>query len=392
MRILSLTNQISFQKEMERIGCDPAAFPIFQKKLEVIPIKTDLLTCASVNILKQVALSVGADCVIPREIITGRKRKGEGIILATRRQYENIIQKLQCQYPELKRLAAKIEGFFASRNWRLVFREKTYDLSQRTYIMGILNITPDSFYDGGRYLTLEKALRRAEEIAEEGADFLDIGAESSRPGSSPISAKEEINRLRAVLPVIRQRLKIPISCDTTKSEVARFALEEGCEIINDISGLRFDPRIAQIIVRYNAYCVIMHIKGKPKTMQRNPRYKDLMAEIYSYLEEGIRQAKEKGIAEERIIIDPGIGFGKKYLDNYEILRRLRELTGLGRPILVGPSRKSFIGLTLNLPPEERLEGTIAASVIARLNGANILRVHDVKSIKRAMMIVDATNG
>ncbi len=391
MRCLSFKNYNDFIKELARIGCDPEAISIFQKKLKVIPLKVDFLSCASANILKQIALSVGADCVIHSDVIRGKRKKSSGIILATERQYEGITQKLDYQHYGLKRLSSEIRNFLFKEtpSFKMKFRNRTYNLRERTYIMGILNLTPDSFYDGGRYFKIDSAIRRAEEIVEEGADFIDIGAESTRPGSSPISPKEEIERLKPILPLIRKRVKIPISCDTYKSEVARFALDEGVEIINDISGLSFDSKMAETIAGYNCYCIIMHIKGRPKTMQRNPKYSDLMGEIYNYLLERIRFAKEKGIKEERIIVDPGIGFGKRLTDNYEILRRLEELKGLGRPILVGPSRKSFIGLTLNLPPEERLEGTIAAGTLACLAGANILRVHDVKAVKRAVAVAEA---
>lgn len=393
MRRLALKNENDFVKELARIGCAPEALPIFKKKLNVVPLKVDSLSCASANILKQTALSVGADCVISADVISGKKKRSDSIILATLRQYEEIARKLSYQHSGLAKLSEEIRKFLQGERRRLMkFRNYTYNLRERTHIMGILNFTPDSFYDQGRYFKLDSALLRAEKMEEEGADFIDIGAESTRPGSKPISAKEEIDRLKPLLPLIRKRIRVPISVDTYKSETARFALEEGCEIINDISGLRFDPKMAPLLARYRSYVVIMHIKGRPQTMQKNPRYSDLMAEIYNYLKERIDYAKAGGIKEERIIVDPGIGFGKRLEDNYEILRRLEELKGLGAPILVGPSRKSFIGLTLNLPAEERLEGTIAACVLAVLSGANILRVHDVKEIKRAVKMAEAIIG
>lgn len=392
MRVLSLSQEKDFLNELKRIGCDERAFPIFQKKTEIIPIKVDSLSSASANILKQTGLSIGADCVIHQDVIRGRKKVSSGIILATPRQYETFTLKLSSQYPALKRLSEEIRKLLTTiQKSSFIFRfcHQVYHLDKRVHIMGILNLTPDSFYDGSRYLKPEEALRQAERMVEEGADFIDIGAESTRPGSKPISAQEEIARLKPILSLVKKRLKIPISCDTYKSEVADFALKEGCVIINDISALQFDRKMAKLLAQRDAYCILMHIKGRPKTMQKNPQYKDLMGEIYHYLKERIEFAQREGIKEERIIIDPGIGFGKRLEDNYEIIRRLKELKGLGKPILLGPSRKSFIGLTLNLPVEERLEGSLSACVLATINGVNILRVHDVKETKRAVKMAEA---
>jgi dihydropteroate synthase len=392
VRPLIIQNENDLISELKRTGCDPKAFPIFREKVKIIPIKVDSLSCANANILKQTALALGADCVIHREVISGKRKTSSGIILATPRQYQSIIQKLSYQHPSLRRLAEEIKeilGRLERKDFVLRFSQRVYHLKERVHIMGILNITPDSFYDGGRYYKPELAIRRAEEMAEEGADFIDIGAESTRPGAKPLTAKEEIARLKPILPQIRKRLEIPISCDTYKSEVADFALKEGCEIINDISAFRFDKKMANLLAKSNAYCILMHIKGRPRTMQKKPSYKDLMSEIYYYLKERIELARREGIEEERIIVDPGIGFGKRLEDNYEIIRRLGELKGLGRPILLGPSRKSFIGLTLNLPPEERLEGSLSASVFATIQGVHILRVHDVLATKRAVMMAES---
>ncbi len=289
-----------------------------------------------------------------------------------------------------KELAEKIElaknGFF---NDELVYKfgGKIFDFSKRTYVMGILNVTPDSFSDGGKYFTLDSAIEHAMKMIEDGADIIDVGGESTRPGSEPVSIEEE---LRRVIPVIKELVKrsdVPISIDTYKSEVARQALEEGAVIVNDISGLKFDKKMADVVASYKASVVLMHIKGTPKTMQQNPHYDDVISEIYSYLCESVEIAKSAGI--EQIIIDPGIGFGKRLIDNLEIIRRLREFKSLGYPILIGVSRKSFIGNVLNLPVEERLEGTAGAVAISVWNGANIVRVHDVKEMTRVVKIVDA---
>lgn len=255
--------------------------------------------------------------------------------------------------------------------------------------MGILNITPDSFYKQSRTVSIKAALKKAEEMVRDGADIIDVGGESTRPGASPLSEKEELKR---VLPVIKGLIKnfdVPLSVDTYKSTIARAVLEEGASIINDISGLMFDPKMAKTIASSKAGVVIMHIKGNPKTMQKKPVYKSLMKEIATYLNKSIKRAVSAGISENRIIIDPGIGFGKTFAHNITILKRLAELKKLNKPILLGLSRKSFIGKILNLPAEERLEGSLAASIIGVINGARILRTHDVKETKRAVAVAES---
>jgi dihydropteroate synthase len=255
--------------------------------------------------------------------------------------------------------------------------------------MGILNVTPDSFSDGGRFTDTDRAVAHAEAMAAQGADLLDIGGESSRPGSEPVPAEEE---LRRVIPVIRRlakRLRIPISIDTTKASVARAALSEGAAIINDISALQADPEMIRTAVETGGAVVLMHMQGRPKTMQDQPAYRDVVREIRDFLTGRVAAAREGGIPSERIAVDPGIGFGKTLPHNLEILRRLSELDSLGLPVLVGPSRKSFIGTVLDLPVEERLEGTAAAVAAAVLNGARILRVHDVEPMRRVVRIAEA---
>jgi len=262
-----------------------------------------------------------------------------------------------------------------------------YDLSSRTHIMGILNVTPDSFSDGGKFQNVDQAVRYAMKMVEDGADIIDVGGESTRPGSEPVPLDEE---LRRVIPVIERLVKltnIPISVDTYKSEVAERALNSGAVIVNDISGLQFDKSMSKTVAQLKASIILMHIKGTPRTMQIAPEYKNLIEDVCSYLETSVRIAKENKI--EQIIVDPGIGFGKTLQHNLEILRRLNEFKRFGFPILIGPSRKSFIGKILDLPVDQRLEGTIAAVVVGVMNGANIVRVHDVREVKRAVQVIDA---
>jgi dihydropteroate synthase len=273
---------------------------------------------------------------------------------------------------------------------KLVWKNFSLDFSKKTYIMGILNITPDSFADGGLYFDESAAIERAYQIVEEGADIIDIGGESTRPGSEPISIDEELRRTIPVIEAISKHIKIPISIDTYKSEVAKRALDAGASMVNDVSGLRFDPKMPKVVSEYKVPVVIMHIKGKPRNMQENPVYEALIPEIMDYLRIGIATARGAGISEDKIIIDPGIGFGKTSDHNLEIINNLREFTLLEKPILIGPSRKVFIGKILgDAPVTERLEGTAAAVAISIMNDANIIRVHDIKEMIRVVKVADA---
>lgn len=256
--------------------------------------------------------------------------------------------------------------------------------------MGILNITPDSFTDGGLFFSMSSAIEHGIRMVEEGADIIDVGGESTRPGSEPVAYEEEVRRIIPVIDALAKTVKVPISVDTYKADVAKRALDAGASIINDISGLRFDPEMPKVAAHYRVPVVLMHIKGTPKNMQVNPEYEALIPEIVDYLRAGIRLAMDSGVREEMIIVDPGIGFGKTCEHNLEILRNLREFTFLEKPLLVGPSRKAFIGKILgNASPSERMEGTAAAVAISIMNGANIVRVHDVKEMGRVARVTDA---
>ncbi|MGB2697650.1 MAG: dihydropteroate synthase [Candidatus Zixiibacteriota bacterium] len=278
---------------------------------------------------------------------------------------------------------------FESKKFEINFGKRKLDLCSHTHLMGVLNVTPDSFSDGGKFLNPQDAVEQALIMAEQGADIIDVGGESTRPGAETIPVDEEIRRVIPVIKEIVKKTDIPISIDTYKSEVATQALDAGAVMINDISALRFDPEMKKIASRYGVPVVLMHIQGTPRNMQDNPFYDNLIQEISDYLKESVELAENSGIDEEKIIIDPGIGFGKRLEDNLEILKKLNKLNSLGKPILVGLSRKSFIGKVLDLPLGERLEGSLAALAVAIQNGAKILRVHDVKESKRAARMVDA---
>lgn len=262
-------------------------------------------------------------------------------------------------------------------------------LGDKTHVMGILNVTPDSFSDGGNYVDPFLASEQAAQMIEDGAHIIDIGGESTRPGAAPVSQEEELKRIIPVIERISRDVNVPISVDTYKAHVAERALDAGAHIINDISGLRFDPPMAHVAAKYRCPIIVMHIKGKPGNMQSNPHYDSLICEVIDYLEESICMAEEAGVSPNNIVIDPGIGFGKRFEDNLQLIKRLDEFKELGKAILVGPSRKSFVGHILDTPPEERVEGTIAASIIAIEKGAHIIRVHDVKEASRAIKVADA---
>ncbi len=285
-----------------------------------------------------------------------------------------------------------MEDYYASgvSIMKLTWADFSFDFSQKTYVMGILNITPDSFSDGGKFFERTSAIRRALQMAEEGADIIDIGGESTRPGSEPIPIEEELKRTIPLIEFLVKKINIPISIDTYKSEVAKKALDAGASMVNDISGLRFDSLMKSVVAQYKVPVVIMHIKGKPKDMQQNPVYEDLISEILTYLKESIDMAITAGISQDKIIIDPGIGFGKTFEHNLEIIHNLQKFAVLGKPILIGPSRKAFIGKILgDIPPGERLEGTAATVAISIMNGANIIRVHDVREMARVAKVAYA---
>ncbi len=273
------------------------------------------------------------------------------------------------------------------------FGSRIYDFKKRTYVMGVLNITPDSFSDGGKYIdnkksevNISKVVEDALKMENDGADFIDIGGESTRPGSDDISISEELERVLPVISQLKKKISLPLSIDTYKSEVAEEALKAGASIVNDISGFRFDARIAEVTAKYNASCILMHIKGTPKNMQVNPEYENVTEEVFDYLKESVEIAKGSGI--KQVIIDVGIGFGKTLEHNLELLRSLKRFRDLGCPILLGVSRKSFINKIYSSSVNERLEGTIAANTIGIISGANIIRVHDVLENVRAVRVTD----
>ena len=279
------------------------------------------------------------------------------------------------------------------KKFRLKLPSRTLVLGERTLVMGVLNVTPDSFSDGGKYEQPESAIEHALAMEQAGADMLDIGGESTRPGSEEISASQELDRILPVLEGLRGRLKIPISVDTRRSTVAELALRAGAEIINDVSGLKNDARIVGIAAKYSVPLILMHMRGEPPTMQRGPFARDVMKDVTRGLRESVAKARKAGVAKSQIILDPGIGFGKSHSQNYELLQKLPQLGVLGYPLLVGTSRKGFLGTTLArdgkpAPPEERIWGTAATVTASILGGAHIVRVHDVAEMAQVARVAD----
>jgi len=279
---------------------------------------------------------------------------------------------------------------FKRKKFRLRLPSRVLTLGERTLVMGVLNVTPDSFSDGGQYLDTETAVARALEIERSGADILDIGGESTRPGSAGVSAQEEMRRVIPVLEKLRGQLKIPISIDTSKSEVAEAAIYQGAEIINDVTGLRANPRLAEIAAKRKLPLILMHMRGEPRTMQKKPFARDALRDVTIGLRRSVAVARRVGIAKSQIILDPGLGFGKPAEQSFELLARIPELARLGFPLLIGASRKSFVGKALGgAPKEERAWGTAATVAAAILGGAHIVRVHDVAEMVQVARVADA---
>jgi len=380
------------EEAMKKIGVSEDGIEIMREKGKFYGIKLEDIPLKAALLLKQEALAADMECALPWCTAALKCDTTDAILFGTERQFKILIEKMKKQPFKGKIIAEEMEESIENYcTYEFEIRARNYRINVPPIkIMGILNVTPDSFSDGGKYYTVENAVKRVHEMVREGADIIDIGGESSRPFSSPVSEEEELGR---VIPVLENLddLKVPISIDTYKPRVAEEALKRGASIVNDIYGLRKEG-MAEVIKDYDSAVVIMHMKGEPKNMQLNPTYEDTVAEIIRFLRNRIEFAISKGIEEDKIIIDPGIGFGKRVKDNLVILKNLNSFKSLGKPILIGTSRKSFIGKILNLDVEERLEGTIASNIVAVLKGASIVRVHDVKENIRAIKIAEAIMG
>lgn len=379
---------------MARVSVDPAGIDIMAPKQFHHNFKVTGLTPAQANVLKQEALSIGAEAAVAKGAAACSIETTDAVLSGTARQLECLIEKLALQSFGLPDVALALRSALTNigrKTFVVAGRNRLMTVGGRTLIMGILNATPDSFSDGGRFFEKTAAIEHGLRMAAEGADWVDVGGESTRPHAEPVSVEEE---LRRVVPVVEALAAngVTVSIDTMKAAVAKAALEAGAEIVNDVSAMSMDVSMAGVCREYNAPVILMHRRGDPKTMQYDVEYDDIMATVFGYLSERMAYAVSHGIGENKIILDPGIGFGKAEAGNLALIRNLGEFKGLGRPILVGASRKSFIGRLTGDGLDNRLSGTVAAHTAAILNGANIIRTHDVAAAKSAALVADAIKG
>ena len=391
IRCLHITNASEAIHQMKKVGVDPIGIKLMERKSLHFNLKVEGIDPRTANLLKQEMLSLGGDVAVDGRGLDCSAQQTDALIMGTQNHFEKLILKLG-QYPDLQSLGQSIKETIRNISkikFTIHCRKKTLTVGKRTLLMGVLNVTPDSFSDGGLFFDKEKAIAHGIRMVEEGADIIDIGGESTRPGSKPLELEEELRRIIPVIESLAKETDVPISIDTYKSAVAQRAIEAGAEIINDISALRFDPNLVQVAVRENTPLILMHIRGTPETMQKNIYYESLFSEILQSLKGSIQMAESAGVDPQQIIVDPGIGFGKTVEDNLLIIKNLFEFRILGKPILLGTSRKSFIGKILNAGGGGRLEGTLSSIAIGVLNGAHVIRSHDVLQAKKAIAVADA---
>lgn len=388
LRIIEISGREELRQLMQEIKVDRRGIEIMLPKANNYLIRINSISAIAANILKQEMLSLGGDVAVARGALTARRRKTDCLIMGSLAEIVRLKDKLKRQPFGLEALADNLS--LALKNYQCRHNRKVR-------IMGIVNLTPDSFSGDGLYKglspegTLPKIIDFVEQMVKDGADIIDVGGESSRPGARPVPVKEELKRTIPVIKALAKKIKVSISVDTYKPLVAQQALDNGAVIVNDITGLR-NKQMIKVVAQHKAGAVVMHMRGQPRTMQKNIFYNSLMDEIIAFLAEAINRGLDGGIAKDKIIVDPGIGFGKGAEHNLELLRKLKEFKILGQPILVGVSRKSFIGQILKVEPKDRLFGTIAACVLAVRNGANIVRVHDVKEVAQALRVSAAICG
>ena len=393
IRYLHLTSGKEALDALKGADVDPYGIQAMLPKMFHLNIVLDGLECRVANIIKQEMLSLGGDAAVARGTVACSVARSDVILMGTLKQMQRFAEKISAQPFGLgaisERLREILKNVFAD-SFLLRTPRREIILGERTLIMGIINVTPDSFSDGGRFDSPEKAVEEGIRMAEEGADILDIGGESTRPGSDPVSPEEEMRRVIPVIRALALRTDLPLSVDTMKASVARKALAEGAEIVNDVSAMGSDEAMAKVVADTGAAVVLMHMRGMPKSMQAGDlAYHSLRGEIIAYLRKGIERAGDVGIDPTQIMVDPGLGFGKTAADNMRLIRYLREFRILGRPILVGASRKAFIGRVTGGTPVERDEGTAAAVTAAILNGGQVIRVHDVPMMKKVATMADA---
>ena len=383
---IMVDNKEEALKAIASVGADSAGCRWMAPKAVHRLVVLDGVQPRQANIIKQELLGKGGEAAVSRGVVDCSVAESKVLLMGTLRQYDDFLAKLEAQPFGLRALAGRIREVLVSQeglsSYSLDCRGKKLQLGVKTLVMGVLNVTPDSFSDGGCFYDTGLALERAAQMVEDGADIIDLGGESTRPGHVVVEADEELARVIPVLQRLVSALPVPISIDTTKPVVAKAALEVGVHIINDQWALRSDPAMAGVAAEYGAPLVLMH-------NQQGTSYRDLTGDLVGFFRESVSLAAAAGLARDRLIIDPGFGFGKTPTQNLELLRRLKELRCLGLPVLVGTSRKSTIGKVLDLPVDQRLEGTAATVAVAIVNGADLVRVHDVKEMARVARMTDA---
>lgn len=402
-RVLELDAPDEIREEMEKIGASSPGIKIMAPKAVFRVMKLEGLNFAAANILKQEMLARGGEVVTSRDVYSAKESKSDALLLGTLRQYEELIRKLRMQpFKSLRALAGEVERSLARYGGEelspLEIGGRLFRWGDKTYVMGVVNVTPDSFSGDGLGDDVHAAIAQSERMIEEGADLIDVGGESTRPGSQPLDEDEELRRVIPVVAGVYERTGAVIAIDTYKARVAEEALAAGASMVNDVWGLRMDPGLGEVVARNRVPLVLMHNRSRPKDAVQSSRlggrylgvqYEDLMGDIVRELRESVDMALEAGVEREKIIVDPGIGFGKTVDQNLRLLASIAELKVLGRPILLGASRKSFIGYTLDLPVDKRVEGTAAAVALGIAKGADIVRVHDVGEMVRVARMTDA---
>ncbi|RNB82827.1 dihydropteroate synthase [Brevibacillus fluminis] len=385
--MIHTTTQEQIVAEMNKIGSDPSVMNVMASKAEMLHIRLENVSLQAALLLKQELRAFGGDCVVHQKVPALDIAESSVLIVATREQLFALLRVLCNQPFGLKELVGEIEELLRQqetlkRRKELVCGPHRLPLGDRTLVMGILNMTPDSFSDGGCFNDIERALAYAKEMIDAGADIIDIGGESTRPGHVSVSAEEELERVIPIITALSRAYQIPISVDTYKAEVADRAIEAGAHIINDVWGAKYDKQMAHVAAKHDVPIILMHNR-------ENREYNDFFTELVGDLRESVQIAFDAGVKAENIILDPGIGFVKSHEQNLETMRRLDDIVALGYPVLLGTSRKSMIGRVLDLPPEERLEGTAATVALGVAKGCHIMRIHDVKEMKRLCIMMDA---
>jgi dihydropteroate synthase len=393
LKILHIQHPDEAAEILRKIGVDPYGITAMAPKTRHLNLLVRKQPCRVANILKQEMLSIGGDAAVARGAVSCSIDASDVMVMGTVKQITSLAAKLDQQPFGLRNLGRDIKDIltrYDSKDFVLKTSRRKITLTAKTHIMGILNVTPDSFSDGNQYFNTQKAIDRGLQMVDEGADIIDIGGESTRPGAEPVRATEEIKRVLPVIEGLTRKTKIPLSIDTTKSKVAKAALQAGAEIVNDVSALQADKKMISVVKDAAAALILMHMRGNPQNMQTGDlHYDDIMFDIIDYFGKVCHAAISRGIQKACLVLDPGIGFGKTAEDNFKIIRSLADLKVLGLPVMIGTSRKSFIGKVTGDHPQDRLEGTAATVVAAILNGCRIVRVHDVAEIKKVAAVADA---